>query len=203
MLHTTMGNMPERQTEYYFDDGLFEIVLGAGLLLAAICIMTVPEAFWLVAIIPPLVISLMRSLKKAITAPRLRSDEVPPDAEQRMQTARRVAMGVTALLLLLGLLAFVAVSTNLLPPASVSWPWIAGGILSILLAMLGYLGWASRTWRFGVYVALTFIVMLVSFWLQLGIAAPLLLMGTVITIWGAILLMQFLRDHPRRQQGTA
>lgn len=133
--------------------------------------------------------------------PRLRSSDIPPDAERRTRRATIGGLPVGVVLLLLGLLAAALCGTTTLP-FSINWPWIALSIAGLLLAMPGYFGWAGRAWRFGIYVLLALGAAAGALWLQLGVEAPLVALGTVIALWDFGLLVRFLRNHPRLRRAV-
>jgi len=197
MIHPTSSNPLEQQAARYFDDGLFDIVLGMGLLLCGIFIAGGGTLAVLAAILPALTIALMPALKKRITIPRLRSSDVPPDMERRLRQAKTFTIVVIAAMLLLSLLALALARTNILPPITLPSAGVAGGIAGLLLVLLGFFGWASGARRFSAYIVLAILAAACGFWLQLGIETSLVALGAIIALCGLTILIRFIRNHPR------
>lgn len=201
MLRPFMDDPREQRAARYFGDGLFDLTLGSALTLIAVLIAGGYDLAGLAFIAPLLAFALLPALKHAITTPRLAGDEPPPDVEQRMRQATTVAFVVVGVLLVLGLLVFALVNAGSIAPAPVPWAGMTGGIAAVLLLLLGVSGWAGGARRFGAYIALALLLAAGSFWLQLGLAVPLLALGLLIVISGLVVLNRFLRTHPRLKGG--
>jgi hypothetical protein len=90
----------------YYEDGLWDLYLGVILLLLGIAEWF--ETSW-IGIIPAIVYPVLLAAKQAITAPRLRPNELPPAQGARRRT---MVFMVVGLALLVGLSTFALIAGN-------------------------------------------------------------------------------------------
>lgn len=187
----------ERQAMLYHGDGLLDILMGLGILIFGLTITF--DMFYLSGAYIAILAATLPSMKKAITAPRLRSIEDPPLLESRRKLVRvglLITLGL-GVLLLLGVLAFLRADAI---PA-----WLITGIgeYGILLfgvALVGLLvvtGWATGQRRMIAYAAMAALASAAGQWLGVDFWLYVTLVGSAILVGGVAVLIQFLREHPK------
>jgi len=183
---------PDRLYMVYYEDGLWDLYLGALLLLLGV-------AEWLetplIGIIPAILYPLLLALKQAITAPRLRPGDLPPaQATQR----RTLVLLVLGLFFLGGLLLF-ALSTGGPPTWLHGWldRYLPLALWLLVIALLGFWGYRSSERRLIGYAALFLAALLVSFWVDLPIYVYALVLGVLIFASGLRMTVRFVHEHPK------
>jgi hypothetical protein len=184
----------ERKANQYYGDGLIDIAIGLGILLAGIAAIFDWTAFggiWVVLLVPAL-----RSARKSITVPRMRYIDFTPNAQWKVKrTIVIVALSLTVLLTL-GLVVFTKYEA--LPSWLTAWlrqyagvPW---------LALLVGLGWlivlATGAKRLYAYTVLAVIAFASGYWFNLEFPLYLTVLGAVILLSGIVVLVQFVRKYP-------
>ena len=188
----------------YYEDGLFELSLGAAFTLL-LGLMLVPEVpFFLYWYIPwMMVVLLMPQAKRKYSVPRGGIADIPSPGKAKLRT-KLVLLGL--LTLVAGLVAF---TLTLRGDPRIAWlgrwmgwgiergPLIAGILLALMFAALAYRG---RIARFGLYAALAAITgavtTLASQSLRLGTGLVFGLVGVVTLVSGVVLYVRFRRSNP-------
>ncbi|MEZ4862931.1 MAG: hypothetical protein R3C14_16555 [Caldilineaceae bacterium] len=180
----------------YYEDGLWDLYLGAILLLLGV-------AEWfetsLIGIIPAILYPILLAAKQAITAPRLRPEELPA-----AQGARRRLMSllVLGLALLFGLLVFALLIGG---PFAGLRPWLDRYLLTVLwlavIALFVIWGYFSGAMRLFGYAALFLVALAAGFWLDWPLYSYALGLGAIISVTGVVLTVRFVHAHPKLAPG--
>lgn len=179
----------------YYEDGLFDLFFGLGLILYGIVIEVLPS---LVGITFVLLYPILLALKQAITKPRVRPEEVTPATVR----SRNMAMfAVLGLVFLLGLV-FFELSFWDRPPWLIDWlrqntPMTITALAALVFVIWGYKSGVTRLYA---YAALFVITYLVSQWITLTLPIYLIVLGSGITLTGLWVTAQFVRSHPKRNE---
>jgi hypothetical protein len=187
-------NLEQKTYLAYHQDGLLDLIIGAGILCMGINEATDSTIWSLIAIM--LIIAYV-PLKRRITFARI--GYVKFNVKRRGMNMQVVgAMIMTVLVLLLvGMLLLMrsdsSQSSNLIL-------WIRKGPL-LLYALLGSIGFGlagliTGIRRLFIYALLSMVIMSGAHLLNLPIYAAFLLFGGTILVTGTILLVSFLRKHP-------
>ena len=182
---------------HYHEDGLADTFVGLGVLLAGLMMLWDWEislgGVWVVIWMP-----LWLSAKRSITARRV------PDAKvssEQHSGALKAAIFMCSMLIALVAVAMVViwgqVSGNI--PT-----WVLAGLREYLMVVLGLIGavvigvagWISGFRRLYAYALLTAGASVVGYLLGASIALVVILMGGVVALWGAVLLIRFVRRYP-------
>lgn len=179
----------------FHGDGLIDIAIGVGLLVAAFGLYT--DLFWLAAIYSALVVSVMPGLKKRITAPRLEPSRLSAEQLEKNRRAQRIMMIALSGTLLLGVLAFGL--TTLTAFQSVApWPVLAVGIALVLVSLLAAMAYAYNLKRFYAYAALALLIVLGAVLLRASLPSTLLLLGGLFLAAGSTVMVRFIQQQPVR-----
>jgi len=185
----------ERKAKLYYGDGLFDIALGLGILLAGIAMTFDWIAFGGIYIV--LLIPAMRSAKQSITVPRMRYIDFrpAPDAERKVKWVILIVVLGVAVLFTLGLVVF---EYEALPSWLTAWLREYAGVVSP--ALLVGLGWlialATGVKRLYAYTALAVIAFASGYWFNLDFPLLFTVLGAVIVLSGIVVLVRFQRKYP-------
>lgn len=180
----------------YYEDGLWDLYLAAILLLLGV-------AEWietpLIGIIPAILYPLLLATKQAITAPRLRPEELPPQQANQRRTLLFMVLG---LLFLCGLLVFALTEGG-------PFTWLSGWIdrylplalWLLVIALFAFWGYQSGERRLIGYGALCLAALLVSVWVDLPIYVYALVLGALIGVIGLTVTVRFVHEHPKLTPG--
>lgn len=182
---------------YYHNDGLIDIYIGLSILLGGICMLT--DIIYLAGVFPVLCLPAYRSLKKSVTAPRIKNIEFPLEHGGRTGKTILIAASIGVLVLLLGVIMTVLLSSGYISPSLRTWLWKYMAIfIGVILAFcMGVVAFINKIWRFYAYAVLMVIIFTSSLLLNLSIPLSLILIGTVILLVGVVLLIQFLSKYPK------
>ena len=178
----------------FHEDGLIDIVIGVGLLLAAFGL--VVDIFWIAAIYPALLVSLMPAFKQLITVPRISSLDLSRERLERIQRAKRIMLITLMVTMLLGVLAFALTTLTIFQNRD-NWPFLAGGIAFILVAILAVIAYAYEIRRFYAYAALTALIIATAVLIQTPLPFVLIILGCIFLAFGLIVMARFLTEYPR------
>jgi hypothetical protein len=191
------------QTDYlqYPGDGLVDILI--GLWAVGFGVWMLVENVVFIALLPIFFLPSWRSLKKSITAPRMRHiDFTPaPNARRNLMAIMLVGVLTLALLMVLGLVVFWGQSTGNAPPwllAALAWlrehATLAIGLFGAF--MLGISALIFGLNRFYAYALLTVIVSAVAYLLGAHLWITVVVVGAMMSLSGMILLIRFLHTYP-------
>lgn len=191
---------PSRQYTYYYnDDGLMELCLGVGVLLAGLTMSPLGPEVGLLWIVVAAVAILF--VKSRITGPRLKQREIDPasarqaTADTRYSAIRMASAAVTvvvavALLIISGAL---DESKSSRPSDLLRQPEVVA--IAVISACFGA-AIRYRAPRFVVYGALSTILFVITLFSRLSLALILVITGLVMVLTGGIYLFRFLQSHP-------
>ena len=175
----------------FFQNGLWDICLGLFLigwgLMFTLEFSTIIGGIWVA------VYFIILGLKRWLTYPRTGYIKV---AQARRQQMKLVILGVVLLLFgLAGFLAFAAGSR----PAWVSeyFLFMFGMMIALVIALLGY-WWKVLRWY--IYAGLLFIAVILYQWSGVPENLAFIIPGSIIALYGLILLVGFLRKYPRAKE---
>jgi hypothetical protein len=181
----------------YHQDGLLDLLVGFALLLGGIYVLVdldIPlGAIWVVLWLP-----IWLSAKKSITARRIPDVEVSEHQDAGLMRAALFGVGALVLLVLAVLVVLWGQSTGSVPE------WFLAGLRQYLAPVLGLLGalvlviaaWLSGLNRLYAYALLTAVAFTGGYLLGAPFALAVTVVAAVVTVWGAVLLVRFVRTHP-------
>jgi hypothetical protein len=172
----------------YFQDGLWDILLGIFLigwgLMVTFDFVAVMGGIWVA------VYFIVLGLKRWLTYPRAGYIKI---TEARRQQIRMVILG--AVLFLLGMAVFLLFSIDRRPEwFSEYFMLILGVMFALVIALLA--GWWQVT-RWFVYSGLILLVFASHQWLDTELNLSFFIPGTIIALYGVVLLYRFLRRYPK------
>lgn len=170
----------------FHEDGLIDITIGLGLLLAAFGLYT--DLFWIAAIYPALLVALMPALKKAITAPRIKRTAFSAEQLERIKAAKRITM-------LLGVFVFALISLTAFQN-NPSRPLLGFGIALILVSLLAALAYAYEISRFYAYAGVTAIIIIAAILVKTPLPVVMIILGGICLGFGLNMLRRFISTHP-------
>jgi len=180
----------------YHQDGVVDVTIAfAVLVFSAIMLGDMP---WMGGILGILAISFYAGLKKVVTVPRIGYVKFPKQRAQR----------ITALTVLLGLLAFAAGMVAFMQTTSQGTPdWvmllidnymITVGMAAAGLFLLG--GYAFKTKRIYTYALVTTVMFTAGHFLSFPLYYYLAALGTIILAIGIVLMTHFIQKYPKATQ---
>jgi hypothetical protein len=190
------------QTDYlqYHGDGLVDILI--GLWVVGFGLWMLVENVVFIALMPIFILPAWRSVKRAITAPRMHHIDFTPAPNARRNLTAIMLVGVLALALLmvLGLVVFWGGSTGNAPPwllAAVAWlrehATLAFGLFGAFL--LSITAPMSGLPRLNAYALLTVIIPGAGYLLGLPFWETIVLVGAMMSLTGTIILLRFLNRY--------
>jgi hypothetical protein len=191
---------PSKQYYLYFnDDGLMELCLGAGMLLAGLTMNPLgPEVALLWIVVAAVAILFVKS---GITAPRLKQREIDPAsvrraaADTRYSTIRMASAAVTVVVAvtLLTISGVLGESQGGRPSDLLRQPEIL--VIGVISACFGA-GIRYKAPRLAVYGALATILFVITLFSNLSLALVLVITGLVMVLTGGVFLVRFLQSYP-------
>jgi hypothetical protein len=186
-----------RRAAVCYRDGLFDIGVGLGLLIAGLAM--VLDLGALALVYPVLAVPVALAAKRNITAPRMHHlDFMPePDAESRTLRGRAVIIAAPAVLLAIGVLGLL-MSRRI--PAQVSSGLRAHALVifgSTLAAFFGAGAWITAARRMRWYACAAVFLLVCGHWFNMRVSVYLMAVGSVAAACGAFVLSRFLREYPR------
>jgi hypothetical protein len=181
----------------YHEDGLLDLLIGLGLLLAGIYVLVdldIPlGAAWVVLWLP-----IWLSAKKSITARRIPDTEVSEKQYDGMWRAAGFVIAALVLLVLAGLAIIWGRNAGLLPQRFLA---ALAEYLTVVLGLVGALVFAVAAWLSGLtrlyaYALLTAVAFVCGYLLGAPFALAVTVVAAVVTVWGAVLLVRFVKSHP-------
>ncbi len=187
----------ERRAAACYEDGLFDIGMGLGLLFVGFAMIFDLGA--LAVIYPALIFPVAKSAKRGVTAPRMHHlDFMPePGDDSRRIRSRVVLAAALAVLLAIGVLAFL-MSQRM--PAHISHGVRANALVifgCMLAALFGSVAWMASASRLRGYAAVALLVFVCGYWFNLKVSWYLMVIGAFVGSYGAVVLSRFVRDYPR------
>lgn len=187
----------ERRASIHCGDGFLDIGLGVGLFLlgfamifgfAPLAVIYLAAAF-----------SIVKAAKRSVTVPRMHHlDFMPdPDAESRAGRIRGVMRASVVVSIALGVCALLM---SRIAPARISAALRSDGIVLFGMTLTGLfilVGWGTAVKRMRVYAAIAGSLFVFGYWFDLDVSWYLMIIGAVIGIWGAVVLVRFMRDYPK------
>jgi len=172
----------------YFQDGLWDVVLGLFLLNWGFDVLF--HLGWLPGVAPLAFFWIAQGLKQKITYPRIGFSK---PAEHRKQRSRVVIASATTLLL--GIMVFLLVVTGGMPQFLLDYfELLFGTMLAVVIGLIGY-WWGIVRWYS--YAGLVFVLAALNQWLGLSFELSFIIPGGVILLYGLIIFIRFLRKYPR------
>jgi hypothetical protein len=182
----------------YHQDGLMDISI--AFIVLAFGIMMVLDMAWMGAIFAAVGIPLYAAAKKVLTVPRIGFVKFAPYRAKAMQT---IALVVFSLLMLLGVVAFMQVEGGSTPTwllFAIEYPMLViGSSLAILFCLVGY---TFRTKRMYAYALLSLTTFFAGSLMYFPLYYYMILLGTLLLLFGSAMLIRFVRKYPLRATGT-
>jgi hypothetical protein len=190
-------NNNETDIQAYHGDGLLDIFLGAGLLIATAAM--IAKMPWMAGVFPATFVPIWRDARRKMTIPRLAQYEIDTGSGQR---AMALVAGVTlvgVIGLLLGLVVFLLAASDRLPAwLGSSWELLSvgiiGGLALILPMVTGVILEGAR--RYLLYTGLSAAILILTMLLDLSLFFPMVALGLILVGGGLMKMTQFLRKYP-------
>lgn len=178
----------------YFQDGIWDIVLGLWIMLGGILLIAdmVPlVAVWVILLVP-----IVWAGKKRITMPRLTKADLLKVNTQQVNKFYGVLLVGGLVLLVAGSFVFLTFFTDAAWAASMRAIWLFVA-LSVLVAILVWFGIRFNAPRWYVYAGFVAVLAIVANWFG-WTDIPLMMVGIglLIALGGCIVLIRFLHNHP-------
>ncbi|MFH1640123.1 MAG: hypothetical protein ABIB93_07455 [Chloroflexota bacterium] len=172
----------------YFQDGLWDILLGLFLLAWGVSIMADFVAFLAGSYV--IGYAVVFALKRRITYPRIGYVQ---SSGGRKQKLRLVIAGFVALLLGTMILAMFFISS------APQWlhhyfVFLFGTMLAIVISLIAY-WWGIRRWY--IYALLIWTGVVFHQWLDAPLGYSFIVPGAMVMLFGIVLLLRFLRKYPK------
>lgn len=187
----------------YFKDGLWDIY-GALILLGFGLTIFTGWVYLMLTFATLAVILLL--FRRRILVPRLGQVKFSSERQVKTKRSKLIATAVLIATMLIGLVFFVLYSTNSMPRWLDIWMTdyffaAFGGVLAILIATAAYI---VGVWRYYVYAALTFVAYVLASILRPNDleGIPVVVVGGIILISGAVILTRFLRQYPLPRESS-
>lgn len=181
----------------YFHDGLWDIY-GAFLVLGIGLSMIIGWDYLMLGFAILAVVILL--LRKRIIMPRLGLVKFSPERQTKTKKSILIAIITLTFTALLGVVFFILFTTNSVPEWLDIWMgnyFLAtfGGMQALLVAIAAYV---VGVWRYYIYAALIFIAYIIAGILRPNDieGIPIVIVGSIILISGAVILTRFLRKYP-------
>lgn len=195
-----VGSKEREQPAYmrYHQDGLLDLLVGLGVLLAGLTMLVDSDfplaALWVVVWVP-----MWMSAKKWITARRLPDVEVPKEHLAGMMRAGVFIVLMLVLAVLAGMVVLWGRSTGSVPAGFLE------GLREYLMVVLGVTGafvmgvaaWLSGLGRLYAYAMLTAVAFVGGYLLHAPIGLAVTVVASIIMLWGAGMLVRFVRKYPK------
>ncbi len=187
------SDLANRAYVSYHQDGLIDILLGAGITGFGLQMLTGSAAFMFLTWMPFL---LYLPLKNKVTAPRFGYVRFSGEQEERTRNIRLILLGMLTFTLFLGLFVFMMygrVAPEWRDFIGKNVMLLLGGLAALMLAVAGAVTGLKRLY---LYAALTLLFNLAGTWLPIHEGLTTVLLGIVIMVCGFWLLVRFLRTYP-------
>lgn len=186
-------DLADRAYLSYHQDGLIDILLGAGITGFGLQILFDSPALMMLTWMPFL---FYMPMKNQITAPRFGYVRFKGEQEERARNTRLVLFGLLTFTMVLGLFLFMAygrVSPEMRALIGENLMLLMGGLAALILAIAGTVTGLKRLY---IYAALTLLFNAAGTFLPLPDGLSTLLLGLTILAIGIWLLARFLRAYP-------
>jgi len=183
----------------YHEDGLLDLLVGLGVLLAGLTMLVDSDfplaALWVVVWVP-----MWMSAKKWVTARRLPDVEVPKEHLAGMMRAGVFIVLMLVLALLAGMVVLWGRSAGSVPAGFLE------GVREYVMVVLGVTGafvmgvaaWLSGLGRLYAYAMLTAVAFVGGYLLHAPIGLAVTVVASIIMLWGAGMLVRFVRKYPKQ-----
>jgi hypothetical protein len=179
----------------YHGDGILDVMIGFGLIIAALWIYA--EMPWLVGSWVPVMTPIYLQAKKNITVPRL--GHVEFSGQRKGKTKKTLSALVVFNLILFagGFGAWMAMDIGGKPQWLIELLenyMILTGVLGLVASWI--VAFISDLRRFYIYGLMNLAVFTISGFFRLHIALGMVLLGIIVVLYGLILLLDFRRKYP-------
>jgi len=195
---TNLKSIERRVYLSYHQDGLIDLIMGGVLLSLSLIIWLLPE-FWFVLIGGFIVMTTAyAAAKKAITFPRVGYVEFSQVRRKKTQYIFLAFIVITVFGNILTIIAWMFPALGILIFESAFTLLIIGVIGGGILAFIGYI---SEIWRFYLYGIIFLSSAVFTFFVPSLAVFPLIVLGSVMIIFGSILLYRFIQRYPKEILG--
>ena len=181
----------------YHQDGIVDIFIGLAIITFGVLFLPLfIESSWpAFSVIFILWIISYASVKRAITVPRIGYVEFKMRRQRRVMALALLLVVINVILLLLTALGFLTpeLRTFLNTYGVTLIAFIVGGLFIVC-------GYILEIQRFMGYGVVAIVVFLIDQFFPMHLAIPIIVLGVVITVYGFVLLYQFLRKYPRAKR---
>lgn len=175
-------------------DGLLDIFLGLGLLLAGLGFLS--GLYWMAGVYPAMMVPLWQSARKA-NLKRMGIAHYGISGQNRMRYVMIIALFVGSLFLFLLLGAYTFFEYDQIPTYIFEmlreyFPLLIAIVGAVLFGISGII---LKTMRLLSYAAITLFVGFVSYWFALNLAIVICTLGLIIFISGSLIFIRFRREY--------
>ena len=197
-----LASVEDKAYRARWDDGLFDIFFGLSLAWIGAAWLWIEPLAALAGVFPAIFVAPFVSFRKRVIESR--AGYVRFSEKRRGWERRNLVMLVVfgSATLVLGVAAFVLVNDG--GDLSETFTAVAPGLISFLLALgVLILAVVSMLPRLFVYTAALVAGGVAAILLEANPGAPLIPVGSLVSVWGALLLVRFLADHPVIDEPTS
>lgn len=192
-----LSTKKQQENSRYFSyphDGWQDLFIGFGILLAGLFIKS--EMVWMAAIFIPVFLPSWQKARNRFLDRRIGDTEFTPKQQAQSQKAVLTTMIMLGLLVFAGLAVFFIFTMT----SSAVNAWMRQYFLIVLGAIFGgvwiYSAIFLKIKRFYLYGLLTFALLAASQFVNMEFWLALSILGAMITIFGTVILIRFIQDHP-------
>jgi len=182
----------------YHQDGLIDVFSGAFIL--SVGVWLVLDMAWMSWILWFVAVSAYAAAKRVFTIPRIGFVKFAPHRVKALQTTAVIVFSLTALL---GVVAFMQVEGGGTPLwlllAIENYMLVIGGSVAASFCVVGY---TFRTRRMYAYALLTLIMFVTGHFLYFPLHYYVILLGTLVLLFGLAMLIRFVRRYPLSSADT-
>ena len=198
-VESSVRRMEQRMLLYYTQDGLWDLCLGACVLAWGLGIwldfVALHGAFCGAAVV------LVWALKKVVTYPRAGYARMREGGQLQRRFMKALAASVVAglVVFLLGVVVFEGMAGGVATVLRAYFPVLFGAMVGILFSVIA--AWVHQP-RFYAYALLIFLAGVVHQWGGVELPLTVTVAGTCILACGMAVLVRFLRNNPRIDEGA-
>ena len=179
-----------------FDDGLLDLYIGIALLWIGASWMWFEETAAILAVFPALVVTPFVTWRKRFIEERTGYVRFSEPRRRRERRSLVSILVIGEVVLIVGIVAGIVFGQG--GNVRDALDWLGPGIIAFIIAiMVGMVAVASTLPRLFAYATLLVVGAVAAASFETSPGTPLLIVGGVVTVWGAVLTTRFVRAHPR------
>lgn len=190
-----LQDLEHRAYQRAYSDGLIDLFVGISLAWIGVAWIWLPDLAALAGIFPAVFAPVVIATRKSFVEDRAGYVRWSEPRRNREQRTLRLALLFGVVIFLCGVVAYFAFESS--PTGGVT-DFVAPALLAWILAFVAIqLAYVLDAWRFLVYAVVLAVAGLVTAIESANPGAPLLAVGTVMTIAGTMMLVRFVISNPK------